>query len=47
MVAERLLLCEDSTAEEARLIAVGLAAGVPAPVAAVTAETLAHCREEQ
>jgi len=47
MVAERLMLCEDSTAQEARLIAAGLAAGVPAPVNAVMPETLPHCRGDE
>jgi hypothetical protein len=46
MVAGRLMLCEDSTAQEARLIAAGLAAGVPAPVTAVTPKTLPHCQTE-
>ena len=45
MVKRRLLLCEDTAAEETRLIAAGLAAGVPAPASAVVPAPLPHCRE--
>ena len=45
MVKERLFLCEDADAEQARLYAAGVAAGVPPPAGGVPAPTpLRHCR---
>jgi hypothetical protein len=44
MVEDRLLLCEDTAAEEARLMQAGLTRGVPAPVGGVPAvQTLPAC----
>ena len=45
MVRQRLLLCEDTAAEQTRLFNAGLAAGIAAPAAGVPApEVLPHCR---
>jgi len=48
MVDERLLLCEDAAAEEARLMQAGLDRGVPAPEGGVLpeVETLKECRKK-
>lgn len=45
MIKGRLILCEDAAAEEARLVAAGLAAGVPPSLVALpaTPATLPHC----
>jgi hypothetical protein len=45
MVHARLLLCEDTASEQARLYAAGVAAGIAAPAGGVPAPTvLPHCR---
>jgi hypothetical protein len=45
LVARRLMLCEDTAAEQTRLFTAGVAAGVPAPEGGVLPApvTLAHC----
>jgi hypothetical protein len=48
MVEDRLLLCEDTAAEEARLMQAGLTRGVPAPVGGVPAvQTLPACEPKK
>ncbi len=48
MVEDRLLLCEDTAAEEARLIQAGLTRGVQAPVGGVPAvQTLPACEPKK
>lgn len=48
LVQRRLMLCEDTAAEQTRLYAAGVAAGLAAPAAGVPApSTLPHCRGGQ
>ena len=48
MVRQRLLLCEDADAEQARLFANGVALGVPAPQAGMPApRPLPHCSDRR
>jgi hypothetical protein len=48
MVKDRLLLCEDAGVQEERLIAAGLAAGVPPPPGPIPAASpVRHCREKR
>jgi Alpha/beta hydrolase domain len=45
LIKDRLMLCEDAAAEQARLIQAGLDAGVPAPKGNLPPQpTTAHCR---
>ena len=44
MVEDRLLLCEDTASEEARLMQAGLDRGVPAPEVMPAVETLKACK---
>ena len=44
LVKDRLMLCEDADDAQARLLAAGLAAGVPAPKGKLPAQqTVPHC----
>jgi hypothetical protein len=44
LIGRRLMLCEDSAAEQTRLMNAGIAAGVPAPAGGVPAPVLLpHC----
>ena len=46
LVGQGLMLCEDSPSEQARLLADGVAAGVPAPATLPAAVVLPHCRAD-